>query len=372
MKIFLGILFILVSIEVAAQLKPHTIWSSKDKDAALNGNWVFASSVTYDGATVGGVAGADSKCQSLATAAGLPGTWQAIIGSSTVTAVNRVTGITGPIYNMQGTTIATTWANFWSGSINYPVRFSEYGTFLTSGVAWTGCPGATCSSPSANHCSDWSSTTGNGAGGNITYTQAWFLATNTLGCASQGRLVCISSTINIVPKNTKPKKYHTLFMTSTTYNGNLGGVSGANSLCQARAAAASLAGTYVALISTTSSTVGNLVPILGGVKLRNGIAIADSATDLYDNWINRSINIDEFGNTIGSIDPWTYSTGGGGKYGALLTESCNDWTDGTSSFNGRASSAVSTGSISQGWIYGSNLATCDSLRRLLCISAAAN
>ena len=40
-----------------------------------------------------------------------------------------------------------------------------------------------------------------------------------------------------------------VFVTSTTHNGNLGGVAGADAICNARAAAAGLPGSYLAWIS---------------------------------------------------------------------------------------------------------------------------
>lgn len=44
-----------------------------------------------------------------------------------------------------------------------------------------------------------------------------------------------------------------IFLTSTTYNGSLGGVAGADAKCQARATAQSLGGTWKAIISDTTS-----------------------------------------------------------------------------------------------------------------------
>ena len=44
--------------------------------------------------------------------------------------------------------------------------------------------------------------------------------------------------------------YQKVFVTSTTYTGNLGGLSGADSKCQARATAANLSGVWKAWLST--------------------------------------------------------------------------------------------------------------------------
>ena len=84
---------------------------------------------------------------------------------------------------------------------------------------------------------------------------------------------------------------HTVFITSTTYSGNLAGLTGADAICAARAQAATLVGTYKAWLAD-----GNLSPMtrmthgLGPYQLVTGTAIAQSWTDLVDGTLSVAVN----------------------------------------------------------------------------------
>src|SRR4029077_17175057 len=66
---------------------------------------VFVSSATYGGGNLGGLTGADPKCQSLATAAVLPGTYKAWLSDDTTSAASRLTHSTNPYVLVDGKTI---------------------------------------------------------------------------------------------------------------------------------------------------------------------------------------------------------------------------------------------------------------------------
>ncbi|MFA4941221.1 MAG: DUF1554 domain-containing protein [Patescibacteria group bacterium] len=143
-----------------------------------------------------------------------------------------------------------------------------------------------------------------------------------------------------------------VFVTSTTYNGNLGGVSGADEKCQARADAASLGGTWKAIISgdsiTARSRIGYnwlfLVNTLGEPVAVN--LVATGTVSSLEPWVPRdgtnylyySIQYNEFGVAkTGCV--WTGSTANG-----LLNtadDQCSnppnsgpDWTYNSAGYNG--------------------------------------
>jgi len=121
-----------------------------------------------------------------------------------------------------------------------------------------------------------------------------------------------------------------VFVTSTSYDGNLGGVSGADAKCMRRAQAAGLYETYKAWVSTTTSEPKNWIPDVKYV-LRNSTVVANNKADLLDGTIQNKINIDEFGNTVSfgkNTYTGTYATGDGTHY------TCNDWTSNLSSLYG--------------------------------------
>jgi len=102
---------------------------------------VFVTSATYNG-NLGGLAGADAKCQSLAAAANLAGTYKAWLSDATGSSPsNRFTHNPGPYVLVDGTTIAVDWADLTNGGILVPINMTESGATLTFPPAenvWTG------------------------------------------------------------------------------------------------------------------------------------------------------------------------------------------------------------------------------------------
>src|SRR5215475_15549715 len=73
----------------------------------------FVTSANPKGGNLGGLAGADAVCQSLARAAGAGGkTWRAYLSTSTVDAKTRIGN--GPWYNFKGQLIASNVADLHS------------------------------------------------------------------------------------------------------------------------------------------------------------------------------------------------------------------------------------------------------------------
>ncbi len=87
-----------------------------------------------------------------------------------------------------------------------------------------------------------------------------------------------------------------VFVTSTSHSGNLGGLSGADNFCMARAAAAGLAGRWVALLSTNEVDARNRIHYNWG-RLDNmiGLTVAHDEANLWKGSIRFAIDRDEFG-----------------------------------------------------------------------------
>jgi hypothetical protein len=123
------------------------------------------------------------------------------------------------------------------------------------------------------------------------------------------------------------------------YQGNLGGLAGADAICQERAAAAGLPGTdWTAWLSTSddeeTETTGidaiDRIPD-GQYQLVDGTQVADDKADLTDGFLKAAINLDEEGNQI-QIDGfvWTATEPDGTDTG----NNCNNWMDNSSGFFG--------------------------------------
>jgi len=131
-----------------------------------------------------------------------------------------------------------------------------------------------------------------------------------------------------------------VFITSITYDGNLGGLTGADSKCQARASAAGLSGTFKAWVSDSSESPSSRFNkyLLSKYALVDGTVIADNWNDLIDGTIQNKINKSENGNIFNSL-VWTNTKTDGTVEENSVNWSCNNLTS-----NGGSPYILSTGS----------------------------
>ena len=158
-----------------------------------------------------------------------------------------------------------------------------------------------------------------------------------------GNVQFIDSTIGVTAKR--------VFVTSTTYSGNLGGLSGADAKCQASADAASLGGTWKAWLSDTFiSASSRFARSDSPYKLLDGRIIADNWSDLTDGSINHAINLSEYKSTVDAGNVWTNTTRSGeiNKDISIQPAHCQNWTDSTADKKGSIGSTWS-GSTNHNW-----------------------
>jgi hypothetical protein len=153
---------------------------------------------------------------------------------------------------------------------------------------------------------------------------------------------------------------HRIFVTSTAHNGNLGGIAGADAMCQACAQNAGLQRTYRAIISAPGDNAVDRLVISGSIWLLTCAGfekVADDATDLWDGSIDRSVAYDEFGVFVdANVHTGCQSTG------ILGSSHCSSWTltTGNGVF-GRSTLTVSA------WISNSG-SNCALAKHVYCIS----
>jgi len=165
---------------------------------------------------------------------------------------------------------------------------------------------------------------------------------------------------------------NTIFVTSTTHNGNLGGLAGADAICAARAAAAGLPGVFKAWLSDANvSTENRLSHSVAPYVNVAGEWIASNWDDLTDNDLRSPINMDENGNIIdvagGAEDEaWTYTYWNG--QAANIVDpgyddryACSSWT--SIDFDGISGT---TSANHSGWTWW-NIRDCSNELRLYCV-----
>ena len=147
---------------------------------------VFVSSQGYHG-NLEGLAGADAKCLSLATQAGLDGNWMAYLGIEGVSPQSRLFPSTKPYYRLDGNRVANDWNDLLDYPLIEPINLDENGGLVPASTVWTGSAAwvQTYVGITSDTCDRWTINTGyfkRGYGGN---TQDWEL--NPLGQQEPGR-----------------------------------------------------------------------------------------------------------------------------------------------------------------------------------------
>ena len=415
---------------------------------------IFTTRSTYTG-NFGGYFGADAACTTSAAAGGQTADhWKAMISWTYNDASSRV-GILGPIYRTNGTSVATSGADFWDGALATTLNYDEYGVLHGGGYVWTSTTSAGVNG--GHHCAEWTSTLWtNLYGGRTWETNANFMwYPNSMSCANSYALFCMSQvgpafkavtgtaasgdvaltltfpattssygkvTIRRITGSTAPSSNctttgteianitnfttqtitdatgtsagffsyraclydtannlvtstpianiqskglsHRAFVTSTTYNGNLGGLNGADDKCAAVAASGGLsADHWRAILSTSFNNISQRLTITGPVYRTDGGMVATGSTDFWDGTLVYSIGTYENGVPYsGTNQVWTSSTSVGFDNGI----SCGNFTYANgngANYQGLANYADTnwTGSYNMG-------GTCADLRRLYCIS----
>ena len=116
----------------ALQAEVAALHDQVDYVYSLHSNTVFLSSAVYDGA-MGGLDGADAKCQALAAAAGLPGTFRAWLSDSTGSPSTRFTQSTLRYVRVDGVKVADDWADLTDATklLYAPINVTENGDQLS-------------------------------------------------------------------------------------------------------------------------------------------------------------------------------------------------------------------------------------------------
>jgi hypothetical protein len=211
--------------------------------------------------------------------------------------------------------------------------------------------------------------------------------TFTLSCINASGVEAHQSvTANVTPIAAIPTS-HLLFVSSQTYTGNLGGLSGADSICNTLAsnAASTLGTTYAArpfkaLIGVAGSTIQSRLQKFGPVynnkpgtrdEVKSGIDAMFTSGAVIDKVIVYS----EQGNAVvdtGSNDEDTWTGASSNRTGSVDSgNNCNDWTTSSSGEDGNVGSGgQGTSSNNPGeWLYDDSTSrSCSHSRHIYCIS----
>lgn len=156
---------------------------------------------TTDGSfTVGGgIAAADALCASEATAAGLPGTYKALLATNGASAISRFNTATGAAWVRSSdgialTTLARAMGTALEALETAPNTNAKGNTRYGSTTTWTGAATLTTPGTASTTCGNWTATTSTGTGGRAgdTAISTWFGRDASGACTSTARkLICL-------------------------------------------------------------------------------------------------------------------------------------------------------------------------------------
>lgn len=288
-------------------------------------NIAFVTSIAYTG-NLGGLSGADQKCQDLAKAASLPdNTYRAWLSTSSVNAINRLGSARGWV-RVDGKPFADTKADI-PYKIYYPLRIDESGNDekdLDSFV-WTGTKSD--GTLASDRCDDWTDSNVGlmGEVGANDGLSTIFTTSGIISCSNSYRLYCFG-----VDKKSqvtlKPTTGRVAFVTNSSWTPS-SGLAGADQKCMDDAQQAGLPGSFKAFLAADGASAASRFNESGPQWVRpDGVAVALTAADLFEaDFLDSAIHQ--------SADGLLYLSGYGIWTGAssrtaagTANTTCNNWT----------------------------------------------
>jgi hypothetical protein len=174
---------------------------------------------------------------------------------------------------------------------------------------------------------------------------------------SGANLIGTNTAVDVQPFGT----VHTIFVTDTYSNGaEVGGLVGADSICQAAAVSATLSGTFKAILSDSINDAISRLPIIGPIFNTHGERVANDSADFWDSSLDSAIRYDQYGATAPTGRSWA----GTQTNGTAHSNTCNDWTLTT----GIGNTNFSPNYTNSYWLYHSAAQNCTDSYTLMCIS----
>ena len=160
-----------------------------------------------------------------------------------------------------------------------------------------------------------------------------------------------------------------VFATSSRYTANLGGLAGADAICQAHADAAGLPGTYAAYLSDSTTHAINRIPHAEYRRVGDSALVVPDKVDLSLDQLVFAVANDEFGNTILADTEVMTGTDHGGVFRSEPgIGSCSDWTRDTDESPG----LVASGHVDSNghWWVQETVRNCSASQRLYCFQTS--
>jgi hypothetical protein len=345
-------------------------WRSDAPDGTGNadgGSLMNRAFVTQDmfPANLGGLAGADAKCAAAAVAAGLDGTFIAVLSTTTTNAIDRISGsrgwvrVDGAPFVDTADAIFDTMPQSATGELN-PLAVDEHGNAISSPVSvWTGTTSDGKYDVTRGACGDWTTTASQSVEVGDPARAFQTLSFSADNCSSSARLACfeVGKSVSVSPVAIDGR-----IAFQSTQTGLGGGLAALDAQCMSDAMAAGLPGTYLAAAATSTSTISSRFTIDTRPWRRiDGTFVADGAT-LFTSGPVSFVHESADGSYLFFADFW-WGADTAQSLGNLTT-TCIDWT---------STSAIDAGRVGIGGSIGvyfwnpGGATSCNQLHSTLCL-----
>jgi len=324
-------------------------------------SWAEAINTSFTGLDAG-----DEICRVRATTAGLPNpdTFVAWLSDANTDAYCRVFGLTGKKSNSCGQNSLPLGAGPWLRTDNVPFAgHIEDATALNAIYAPLSVdefgnpialPGKTFTATNPlgvldtlldpnPHCGNWTSEDPNKlvSYGSVAHSSGgWTQTEGAQGCNEPQRLMCLQKNSGDPLSGHSQFDRREAFITSANVTGNLGGIAGADALCQNLATAADLyrPDSFKALLATSPmNTITERFQFDGPWYRRDGLLFAHNKAELVSEKVMLPLNLTETGQYIGKALVFTGSAEG--SLGSPVTN-CFEWTANAGTAGGTSASVV--------------------------------
>lgn len=357
------LLFSCTYVSALEAQQPKVAFVTSVTGTADLGSWPEA------GSAVGAPAG-DAICRNLASDAGLQnaGTFVAWLSTSTDDAYCRLHGFSGKKAANCGQAQLPVDAGPWvrtdglafsetidrlvppDAVVYYPLAADEDGESV-QGFVFTATYAEGTLDTNLSTCGDWTAMPAESARAGSTSRGSYGWTSNgSLQCSSAAHLICFEPGSG--PALTPPAETGAVaFATSVRGTADLGswpdagsqtGVAAADAICQARAAAGSLAhpSRFKAWISDSTTDAKDRFLVDGPRVRPDGVKVADSLADMLDGSLEASINVSELGHYLSNVAIWTATASDGLRDNGT----CSDWTSASGADTAHAGAANSVDS----------------------------
>jgi hypothetical protein len=339
---------------------PDASGDGSSSDTPDRPNVAFVTSALM-GSNLGGLQGADIMCQQAAMGAGLPGTFIALMSTSTTNARDRIAGSRGWV-RTDGVALADMPSDmFLGGHLLNPIDHDVAGNQMPRVQldVWTGTASNGTADTVNTTCGDWTGVAGLTEVGFHDRSAPFDIATSAFDCGQAAHVYCfeVGHDAAVTPSQASGRIAFLSQQTGTV------GLSGFDSQCASDATAAGLPGTYLAAVAVNGASAASRLPAGAPWHRVDGTLIAATDAAIFSSNLMSFVNQAADGTyAAGSFTAETWSGATNGVTAGTDAGTCTSWTVTTGSAIG--GSPIDT---SNSGFWGGTAVTCNITAHVLCL-----